>query len=228
MISVGFTFSLWGKCREFLNSDEEKIAFLKRNLSFFNANPYMSSYAIGAIARLEEEHKKTGKPDVRTMDSFRNALIGPLGAIGDQVFWRALKPAITLLGLLFLVLFEKMESRFIIIAVILLMYNIPHFRIRYKGLQIGYEKGLNVYKYLRLEKFKSLINRFMIIGALSSGLLLTVFLVKTYTGCIKETLFFVLILVSSFVIRKRTSNIYLALLIPLLLSMIVGIVMVEL
>jgi mannose/fructose/N-acetylgalactosamine-specific phosphotransferase system component IID len=228
MISVGFTFSLWAKCKFLFDNDEDRIAFLKRNLSFFNANPYMASYAIGAVAKLEEEHKKTGSPNLQSMEMLRNALIGPLGAIGDQVFWRALKPAVTLLGLLSLVLFEQLNVRLVILGMVLLVYNIPHFSIRYKGMRIGYEKGFDVYKYIKIDKFIKLINCFTISGAISLGVMLTVFFVKTNTGCLRESIFFALILISSYFIRKRISNIYLALLAPLILSMIVGIIMVEL
>ena len=228
MVSVGFTFGLWAKCQNLFTEKSEKVAFLKRHLSFFNTHPYMAPYAIGAIARLEEDRIKTGKPDLESIEKLKNALIGPLGAIGDQVFWQSIKPAVTLFGLLGLILSTQLQSRLFILLLIMLVYNIPHFIIRYRGAKIGYEQGFSVYKYVKIDKFKKLINGFKIIGALSLGVLLTVFITKTHTGDLKESVFFVFILLSAFLIRKNTSNIYFALLAPLLLAVIVGIIMVEL
>ncbi len=228
MVSVGFTFGLWAKCRHLFTDESEKIAFLKRHLSFFNAHPYMAPYAIGAVARLEEERKKNGSPDLASIEKLKNALIGPLGAIGDQVFWQGIKPAVTMLGLLWLILIPQLQIRLFILFLVLLIYNIPHFAIRYRGVKIGYEQGFSVYKYVKIGRFKKLIKGFKIIGALSLGVMLTVFITKTSTGDLKESAFFVVILVSAFLIRKNTSSIYLALLAPLLLAVTVGVIMVEL
>jgi len=225
MVSVGFTFSLWARCKHALTDKNEKIAFLKRHLSFFNTHPYMASYAIGAITRLEEDHKKTGNPDLNSINKLKNALIGPLGAIGDQVFWQSMKPGVSLLALLGLMLTDHIQSRLFILVLILLIYNIPHFVIRYNGIKIGYEQGFSVYKYVKIEKFKYIINSFKIVGAVSLGFLLPVLLIKNSNGEFQLIIFFFLMLVLTYFIRKNTSNIYYALLIPLILSMIVGIIM---
>ncbi len=228
MVSVGFTFGLWTKCRHLFTDKKEKIAFLKRHLSFFNTHPYMAPYAIGAIARLEEDHKKNGTPDLASIEKLKNALIGPLGAIGDQVFWQSIKPAVTLLGLLSLILTPQLQARIFILVLVLIIYNIPHFIIRYRGARIGYEHGFSVYKFLKIDRFKKLIKGFKIAGALSLGVLLTLFIIKTNTGDLKESVFFMIVLIAAFVIRKNTSSIYFALLAPLILAVMVGIIMVEL
>jgi mannose/fructose/N-acetylgalactosamine-specific phosphotransferase system component IID len=228
MVSVGFTFSLWARCKHILTDKNEKIAFLKRHLSFFNTHPYMATYAIGAIIRLEEEYKKTGNPDINSIDKLKNALIGPLGAIGDQVFWQSMKPGISLLGLLGLMLTDHLWSRLFILVLMLLIYNIPHFVIRYRGLKIGYEQGFSVYKYVKIEKFKYIISSFKIVGAVSLGFLLPVLLIKNKSGELENIIFFFLVFVLTYFIRKNTSNIYYALLIPLILSLIVGFIMVKL
>ncbi len=228
MVSVGFTFSLWAKCKHVITDKKERIAFLKRHLSFFNTHPYMASYAIGAITRLEEEHKKTGNPDLNSINKLKNALIGPLGAIGDQVFWQSLKPGVVLFGILGLLLTEQLQSRLFILVLILFIYNIPHFVIRYRGVKIGYEQGFSVYKYVKIENFKYIITGFKILGAVSFGFLLTLLLTKTNTGDLYDSVFFFIIFVLTYFLRKNTSNIYYAILIPLILSLIVGFTMVKL
>src|SRR3972149_2781828 len=50
--------------------------FLKRNLEPFNANPYIATYAVGAVAKLEEERKSPAE-----VERGKNALRGPLGAL---------------------------------------------------------------------------------------------------------------------------------------------------
>lgn len=65
-----------------------------RAAAFFNANPYLAGAAIGAAAREE----LAGAPGDRVA-RLRTALCGPLGALGDQVFWLGTVPALAAAGL---------------------------------------------------------------------------------------------------------------------------------
>ena len=59
-----------------------------RSAEFFNANPYLAGLALGAAARAEYE-AVPGEQVVR----LRTALAGPLGALGDGLFWAGVLPA---------------------------------------------------------------------------------------------------------------------------------------
>lgn len=60
-----------------------------RSVEYFNAHPYLAGIAVGAAARAEQD----GVPpdELRRM---KTALSGPLGALGDQLFWIGVVPAV--------------------------------------------------------------------------------------------------------------------------------------
>lgn len=101
-----------------------------RHLGYFNTNPYMASYVLGAVSRLEEEG--LGQDSVRV----RNNLMGPLGAMGDGYYWATLLPVAILLALA--------VSMFSIIAapvVFLLVFNSVQLRNRWIYLIKGYHSA---------------------------------------------------------------------------------------
>lgn len=65
-----------------------------RASEFFNANPFLAGAAVGAAAR--EELAGTPGPQVARL---RTALCGPLGALGDQLFWLGTVPGLAAAGL---------------------------------------------------------------------------------------------------------------------------------
>jgi PTS system mannose-specific IID component len=62
---------------------------LGRASAFFNANPYLAAAAVGAEARAEFD----GTPGP-LVERLRIALCGPLGSLGDRLFWTGLVPAL--------------------------------------------------------------------------------------------------------------------------------------
>ena len=62
---------------------------LARASAFFNANPYLAAAAVGAEARAEVD----GVPGPQ-VERLRTALCGPLGSLGDRLFWTGLVPAL--------------------------------------------------------------------------------------------------------------------------------------
>ncbi len=64
-------------------------AAVARAAGFFNANPYLAAAAVGAETRAE--HDGMDGPQVERL---RTALCGPLGALGDRLFWTGLVPGL--------------------------------------------------------------------------------------------------------------------------------------
>ena len=138
LVSVGMCFALVPVARRLCDKEKVCTKFLKRHLYFFNTHPFFASYALGAIARLEEDRVKGIIKDDEQIDRFKNALIGPLGAIGDQYFWAAIKPGAILTGLAGVALAPDLKIQLAFLALALLLYNLPHFYIRILGLWKGY------------------------------------------------------------------------------------------
>ena len=111
-------------------------AALARQSQYFNAHPYLSSFAVGALSRAELE----GQPPAR-IERFRTALCGPLGSVGDRLVWVGLLPTCSFASLL---LFGLGLSPLVCVLAFLLLYNAGHVALRLWGLQMGWEKGLAV------------------------------------------------------------------------------------
>ncbi len=93
MQGIGMAFAELPLLEEVAYGDAKlRHAAIARAAEFFNANPYLASAAIGASIRAERD----GEPSER-ISRLRTALCGPLGALGDQLFWVGSLPA--LLGL---------------------------------------------------------------------------------------------------------------------------------
>ncbi len=58
-----------------------------RSAEFFNCHPYLAGVALGATVRAEYE----GVPGAQ-IERLRTALCGPLGALGDRLFWIGVVP----------------------------------------------------------------------------------------------------------------------------------------
>lgn len=70
-----------------------------RSAEFFNCNPNLAGLALGATARAEYE----AVPGVQIV-RLRTALCSPLGALGDELFWAGLVPALSGVALIAVVL----------------------------------------------------------------------------------------------------------------------------
>ena len=81
-----------------------------RSAEFFNCNPYLAGLALGATARAEYE----AVPGAQ-IARLRTALCSPLGALGDELFWAGLVPA--LVGLALLVLYFVWIKRTLFVSV---------------------------------------------------------------------------------------------------------------
>ena len=66
---------------------EDRAAALERHLEFFNTHPFLVTFVMGIVLSLEQQ-----KADINMIRSVRVAAMGPLGGIGDAIFWFTLVP----------------------------------------------------------------------------------------------------------------------------------------
>ncbi len=106
-----------------------------RSADFFNAHPYLAGLALGALARAELD----GAPEEQIV-RLRKALCGPLGAMGDQIFWAGLLPALMAAALVLAVL----GAPWIGVAVFLGGFNLVRLAVSRWALARGLSSGLMV------------------------------------------------------------------------------------
>lgn len=68
------------------NKEDLQIS-MQHNLEFFNTHPFLVTFVMGIVLSLEQQ-----KADINTIRAVRVAAMGPLGGIGDAIFWFTLVP----------------------------------------------------------------------------------------------------------------------------------------
>ena len=106
-----------------------------RSTEFFNCHPNLAGLALGATARAEYE----AVPGAQ-IARLRTALCSPLGALGDQLFWAGLVPALVGAALVGVVLGAGWWAVF----GLLLLYNLARVATGLWALRPGYESGMRV------------------------------------------------------------------------------------
>lgn len=69
------------------DNKEDLATSMGHNLEFFNTHPFLVTFVMGIVLSLEQQ-----KVDIGTIRSVRVAAMGPLGGIGDAIFWFTLVP----------------------------------------------------------------------------------------------------------------------------------------
>ena len=224
MISAGICFALVPVAKRVSATRKEIAGILKRHLGFFNAHPYFASFAIGALARLEEDLAINKTGDTAQIEKFKNALIGPLGAVGDSYFWAIVKPASILVGSAGVLLFSRLEYRLASALLMLILYNIPHLYIRITGLWKGYQNGYNTYKLLKKENYAKVKSAYQIMGALTLGIIISQILYTNGNQDFRGGLVFILAATGTAFLRHKGVHIQLSVLFSMGLAVVIGII----
>ncbi|WP_419161915.1 PTS system mannose/fructose/sorbose family transporter subunit IID [Candidatus Palauibacter sp.] len=154
--------------RIFADDADALQSAIERHSLAFNAHPYLTPVAIGALARLEY-----GGEDPDTVARFRSALRAPLGALGDETVWAGWRPfcaSVAAAG--FLLGLDPVVAA----AGFLIVYNLGHLALRLWGLRLGWRAGRTVAAALRGVPFRKaaralvLANQFLI-GAVAALLI---------------------------------------------------------
>lgn len=119
MQSGGWLYSILPGLTKIHKNKEDLSTSMEHNLEFFNTHPFLVTFVMGIVLSLEEQ-----KADINTIRSVRVAAMGPLGGIGDAIFWFTLVPIVagitanmaiegSLLGpILFLLIFNGVQFAF--------------------------------------------------------------------------------------------------------------------
>jgi len=173
MQNIGITHGLLPVGRRLYKTKEERAGFLKRHLKFFNTHPSMAPAIMGVVINLEERHK-LGEPGVlEQIEGVKSSMMGPLAAIGDNVFWEYLRPFSAVVGVSVALLFK--DSGHPTLALLgpllaILIYNSVNAYIRYKGLMQGYERGMEIVAVIQGFNLTGLIDKLKFSAALILGI----------------------------------------------------------
>ncbi|HSJ12941.1 MAG TPA: PTS system mannose/fructose/sorbose family transporter subunit IID [Longimicrobiales bacterium] len=170
LLGTGFAFALLPVLRVVYRERTALHAAVDRHASLFNSHPYLAGIALGAVARLEAD----GAPP-ELIERFKAALRGSLGQLGDRLVWAGWRPACVLLALALLLAGLPWWG---VLAVFLLVYNAGHIALRWWALRTGFESGRQVAERVRAAGLDALRERIATAGALGTGVLLPLLVVR--------------------------------------------------
>lgn len=87
MQAAGWLWGMLPGLQKIHTNKEDLKASMAHNLDFLNTHPFLVTFVMGIVLSLEQN-----KVDTQTIRSVRISAAGPLGGIGDALFWLTLVP----------------------------------------------------------------------------------------------------------------------------------------
>lgn len=163
MQSLGFAFALAPVLRRLYPEPNERAERVVRHMEYFNTQPYMASFILGAVARLEED-RVMGTNPAADPGELKRALMAPLGALGDSFFWGSLKPLAAVIAVAML-----LAGAWWAPLLFLALYNVVHVGLRAGLVFAGYATRGDVAAILGRYKFTGLVRLFKIMTLSVAG-----------------------------------------------------------
>jgi len=133
---LGWAWALQPALRRFIRDPRRRAVRLADHTAFFNTHPTMASLALGVVSRMEEDGAATGGPEADEVRRAMTVMGSSLAALGDRLFWFALRPVAACVGLM-LVPFGPWTAA----MAMWLTYNALHQTVRFAGVGWGYRHG---------------------------------------------------------------------------------------
>lgn len=160
MQAAGWLYSILPGLEKIHTDKDDLATSMTHNMEFFNIHPFLVTFAMGICLSLEQK-----KADIPTIRAVRVSLMGPLGGIGDALFWMTLVPILA-----------GITSQMAIAGniagpiVFLLVFNIIQFAIRFGLMNWSYKMGTQAIDSL-MENMKAFTRAASILGVFVVGCL---------------------------------------------------------
>lgn len=171
-MNMAYAYAMIPILKKLYKTKDEMSGALKRHLEFFNTTPHIVTLILGINAAMEEENTLDEKFDVKTIDSIKTSLMGPLAGIGDSFFWGTLRLIATGIGTSL-----ALQGNILGPILFLLIFNVPHLILRYLFTNWGYKLGTGFLKKIQsngmmdsLTLGASIIG-LMVVGAMTATLI---------------------------------------------------------
>ncbi len=164
MQAAGWLYGLLPGLKKIHTNKDDLATSMSHNLEFFNTHPFLVTFVMGIILSLEQN-----KADIPTIRAVRVAAMGPLGGIGDALFWFTLVPITA--GIT-----SNMALQGQIVApfIFLLIFNLVQFAIRYGLMNWSYKMGTKAISILT-ENAKEFTRAASILGVIVVGALTSMY-----------------------------------------------------
>ncbi len=138
MQAAGWLYGILPGLEKIHTNKEDLSASMAHNLEFFNTHPFLVTFVMGIVLSLEQQ-----KADIPTIRAVRVAAMGPLGGIGDAIFWFTLVPITA--GI---TANMALNGNIAAPIIFLLVFNIVQFAVRYWLMYWSYDLGTGAIEVL--------------------------------------------------------------------------------
>lgn len=132
MQAGGWLYSILPGLKKIHKNKDDLSTSMKHNMEFFNCHPFLITFVMGIIISLEQK-----KADVRTIRALRVAAMGPLGGIGDAIFWFTLLPIAAGIGANL-----SLQGSILGPIIFFVMFNVVHLGLRFGLMHWSYKVGV--------------------------------------------------------------------------------------
>lgn len=164
MQACGWLYSIIPALKKIHKNKEDLSSSMKLHMEFFNVHPFLVSFVQGIVIAMEEN-----KENRETIRAVKIALMGPLGGIGDALFWFTLLPISASIGSSL-----AMEGSIFGPILFLLIFNITQFGLRYGLIHYAYKMGIGAISKLK-DGTESVTRASIILGLTVVGALIASF-----------------------------------------------------
>lgn len=139
MQAGGWLYTLIPALRKIHKNPQDLANSMKMHMEFINVHPFDVTFLSGLVLAMERSKEK-----ISTIRAVKVALMGPLGGIGDALFWLTLLPICAGIGASL-----ALQGSIFGPIVFLLLFNIVHFALRFGLAHYGYQAGTKAIAILK-------------------------------------------------------------------------------
>lgn len=139
MQAGGWLYTLLPALRKIHKNRDDLKNSMHMHMEFINLHPFDVTFLSGLVLAMER-----GKENISTIRAVKVALMGPLGGIGDALFWLTWLPICAGIGAAL-----ALDGSIFGPILFLIMFNILHFGLRFGLAHYGYNAGTSALPLLK-------------------------------------------------------------------------------
>ena len=161
MQACGWLYGMLPALEKIHKNKNDLAKSMKLHMEFFNTHPFLVTFIMGIVAAMEQN-----KEDQETIRGIKVATMGPLGGIGDALFWLTALPITAGIGAAL-----AMDGNVLGPIIFLVLFNLIHFGLRFGLMNYGYSTGVRAIQSLK-ENTKLVSRAATIVGLTVVGALI--------------------------------------------------------
>lgn len=168
MQAAGFLYSLLPGLKVIHTNKEDLKKSMKMHMEFFNTHPLLITFILGLVIAMEEN-----KEDIDTIRAIKVSTMGPMGGIGDSLFWLTFLSIAAGLGASFALQGSVMGP-----IIFILLFNAMQFPLKFGLMYYGYKTGVSSISTLK-ENTQKFTRAISILGLTVVGAMIATFIKLT-------------------------------------------------